>query len=395
MENREWRLANRDSRAVPSQLMLKRNWMEDAERLLAGSPKRCIGKGMEKGGTNKAVNLKAKADAILAAKTTNRTRKQFRCIAYAARMRIWFTNVWISGELSGCFGVCSSIQAAASTQCITISDGEKQGWQDALALVAITRTRQRRIRLLPIIHRKMDGEMGAKRFRFVRLVYCTKKKKKKKMWNVLVIQINVRFNIVAWPAISMHFLVWNSWLTNMLVLNFAMIFLAVHLGSFSSQDKYSIKERVTKACTFTPARWIDSRSEGRIAREDCSRLRRALAIDFSKTPPPHWNPGVAAPPTFHFPPKRVSHGICVHCISPGPLPAQGRHKGTKWLTLLNSKYSIAVYNKNNIRKCGKRENRSWQYNNNNRKRKGNYVYNLCHAVIPPPAIHPKVVKLYI
>lgn len=215
------------------------------------------------------------------------------------------------------------------------------------------------------------------------------------MWNVLVIQINVRFNIVAWPAISMHFLVWNSWLTNMLVLNFAMIFLAVHLGSFSSQDKYSIKERVTKACTFTPARWIDSRSEGRIAREDCSRLRRALAIDFSKTPPPHWNPGVAAPPTFHFPPKRVSHGICVHCISPGPLPAQGRHKGTKWLTLLNSKYSIAVYNKNNIRKCGKRENRSWQYNNNNRKRKGNYVYNLCHAVIPPPAIHPKVVKLYI
>lgn len=79
--------------------MLKRNWMEDAERLLAGSPKRCIGKGMEKGGTNKAVNLKAKADAILAAKTTNRTRKQFRCIAYAARMRIWFTNVWISGEL--------------------------------------------------------------------------------------------------------------------------------------------------------------------------------------------------------------------------------------------------------------------------------------------------------
>lgn len=160
--------------------MLKRNWMEDAERLLAGSPKRCIGKGMEKGGTNKAVNLKAKADAILAAKTTNRTRKQFRCIAYAARMRIWFTNVWISGELSGCFGVCSSIQAAASTQCITISDGEKQGWQDALALVAITRTRQRRIRLLPIIHRKMDGEMGAKRFRFVRLVYCTKKKKKNK-----------------------------------------------------------------------------------------------------------------------------------------------------------------------------------------------------------------------
>lgn len=46
---------------------------------------------------------------------------------------------------------------------------------------------------------------------------------------------------------------------------------------------------------------------------------------------------------FHLPVSVMVFMFTLHFV--WPLPARGRHKRTKWLTLLKSKYSIAVYNK--------------------------------------------------